>query len=72
MAGEETREEKSVMVMREASRRGVRRDYLWRVVQASLLSVGLWVLVVSVVCEGVWSSSIQVVEVDAGQSPELW
>ena len=72
MAGGETREEKSVMVMREASRQGVQWDYLWRGVRSSLLSVEVLVLVVSVVCEGVWSSSIQVVEVDAGQSPELW
>ena len=61
-----------VMVMKEAYRPVVRKDYVWRVVQSSLQSVGLLVLVVSVFCEGVWSSSIQVVEAGVGQSPRLW
>ena len=72
VVGWEKRGEMSVMVMREAYRPVVCRDYVLQVVQSSLPLVGVLVLVVSVVCEGVWFSSIQAVEAVVGPSPGLW
>ena len=59
VAGWETKGEMSVMVMRGAYRQGVRRDFVWQLVQSSLPLVGVLVLVVSEVCEGVLFSSLK-------------